>query len=176
MVTPRISKETHTPIPGKAEIESLQDFQKTILSEMKNMRSFLETVEQIEDTVIGSNKSQCNRQNQEPEFFVDLLRNRVSALERELIEKNATIDFLLKERGKPVSYKKENQNIIIDANQENEEGTKPWNSAEKKKGNQQRQHQKNPILVVGDSMLTGISGKGLSKKQCFIDKFFWWCQ
>ena len=34
-VTPRINKEPHTPIPGKAEIESLQDFQKTILSEMK---------------------------------------------------------------------------------------------------------------------------------------------
>ena len=60
-VTPRINKETHTPISGKAEIESLQDFQKTILSEMKNMRSFLETVDQrviqIEDIVIGSNKS-----------------------------------------------------------------------------------------------------------------------
>ena len=27
-VTPRINKQTHTPIPGKAEIESLQDFQK----------------------------------------------------------------------------------------------------------------------------------------------------
>ena len=44
-VTPRINKETHTPIPGKAEIESLQDFQKAIYSEMKNMRSFLEKVD-----------------------------------------------------------------------------------------------------------------------------------
>ena len=64
-VTTRINKETHTPIPGKAEIGSLQDFQITILSEMKNMHSFLETVDQrviqIEDTVTGSNKSQCNR-------------------------------------------------------------------------------------------------------------------
>ena len=77
-------------------------------------------------------------------------------MERELFEKNGIIDFLLKERSKPVSYKKENQNIIIDATQENEEGTKPRKSAEKKKGNQQ--------LVVGDSMLTGISGRGLSKK------------
>ena len=160
-VTPRIKKETHTTIPGKAGIESLQDFLKTILSEMKNMRSFLKTVEQriiqIEDTVIGSNKSQCNRQNQESEFFVDLIRNRISTLERELIEENAIIDFPLKERSKPVSYKKENisskyiikiyQNIIIDANQENEEGTKPRNSAEKKKGNQQRQQtQKRNIL------------------------------
>ena len=137
---------------------------------MKIMRNFLETVEQrliqIEDTVVGSNKSQCNRQNQEPEFFVDLLRNRISTLERELIEKNAIIDFLLKERSKSVSYKKENQNIIIDANQENEERTKPQNSAEKKKGNQQRQQQQQKIniLVVGDSMSTGISGKSLSKK------------
>ena len=53
-VTSPVNKETHTPIPGKAEIENLQDFQKAILSEMKNMRSFLETVEkrviQIEDT------------------------------------------------------------------------------------------------------------------------------
>ena len=56
----------------------------------------------------------------------------MSTLERELIEKNAVIDFLLKKRSKPVSYKKEKQNIIIDANQENEKGTKPRNSAEKK--------------------------------------------
>ena len=85
-VTLRVNKETHTPIPGKAEIENLQDLQNAILSEMKNMRSFLETVEkrviQIEDTVIGSNKSQCNRQNQEPEFFVDLLRNNIKFRER----------------------------------------------------------------------------------------------
>ena len=39
-VTSRINKETHT-----SEVDSLQDFQKTILSEMKNMRSFLEKVE-----------------------------------------------------------------------------------------------------------------------------------
>ena len=101
-VTPRINKENHTPIPGKAAIKSLQDFQKTILSEMKNMCGFLETVDQrviqIEDTAIGSNKSQCNQQNQEPEFFVDSLRNRMSTLERELIEKNAIIDFLLKKK------------------------------------------------------------------------------
>lgn len=64
-VTPGISKETHTPIPGKAEIESLQNFQKSILCEMKNKRSFLELVEQrlveIEDTVIGSKQSKCNQ-------------------------------------------------------------------------------------------------------------------
>ena len=73
-------------------------------------------------------------------FFVALLRNRISTLERELIKKNTIIDFLLKERSNPVSYKKENESIIIEANQENEEGTKPRNSAEKKKGNQQQQH------------------------------------
>ena len=79
------------------------------LSEMKNMRSSLETFEQrviqIEDTGISSNKSQCNRQVQKPEFFADLLRNRISTLVRELIKKNTIIDFLLKERSKPLSYK-----------------------------------------------------------------------
>ena len=96
---------------------------------MKNMRSFFETAEQrffqIKDTVIGSNKRQCNRQSQAPEVFVDLLKNRTKTLERELIDKNAIIDFLLKEGSKPVSYKKENQNFIVDASQENEEETKP---------------------------------------------------
>ena len=81
-VTPRINKETHTPIPGKAEIKSLQDYQKTILSEMKNMRSFLETVDQrviqIENNVIGSNKSQCKFRFIRFVDFVDLLRNRIS--------------------------------------------------------------------------------------------------
>ena len=42
-----MNKETYTLIPGKAEIESLQGLSKRILSEMKNIRSFLETVEQI---------------------------------------------------------------------------------------------------------------------------------
>ena len=88
-----------------------------------------------------------------------------STLEKELIEKSAKIDFLLKERSKPVSYKKEHQNIIIDANQENEEGTKPRNSTEKKRGtNYGNNNRKRNTLVVGDSMLTGISEKSLSKK------------
>ena len=103
---------------------------------MKNVRTLLEIVEQwvtqIEDIMIGSNKTQYNQQNQEPEFSVDLPRNRISNSERELIEKNVIIDFRLKERSKPVSYKKENQNIITDANKENEEGTKPRKSREKK--------------------------------------------
>ena len=92
-------------------------------------------------------------------FFVDLLKNRTSTFERErereLIEKNGITNFLLKERSKPISYKKENQNTIIDANEENEEGTKPRNSNEKKKRNQQQQQQqKRNILVAVDSMLT----------------------
>ena len=93
-------------------------------------------------------------------FFVDLLKNRTSTFERErerereLIEKNGITNFLLKERSKPISYKKENQNTIIDANEENEEGTKPRNSNEKKKRNQQQQQQqKRNILVAVDSML-----------------------
>ena len=44
-VNSRINKVTHSPILSKAETESLQDFQKTILSGIKNMRSFIETVE-----------------------------------------------------------------------------------------------------------------------------------
>ena len=53
--------------------------------------------------------------------FINLLRNKTSTLERKLIEKNATTDFFLKERSKLVSYKKENQKVIINADQENEE-------------------------------------------------------
>ena len=71
------------------------------------------------------------RQTSKMEHFAKIVNGL-----RELIEKNAIIDFLLKERSKPVSYKKENQDIITDANQENEEGTKPRNSTEKKNGNQ----------------------------------------
>ena len=42
---------------------------------------------------------------------------------------------------------------------------KPQKLAERKKANSQRQQQqKMDILVAGDFMLTGISGKGLSKK------------
>ena len=34
------------------------------------------------------------------------------------------IDFLLKARSKPVSYKRENQKVIIDADRENEKKSK----------------------------------------------------
>ena len=56
--------------------------------------------------MIGSRQSQCKQQNQEPTFFVDLLRKRISTLQRELVEKNTLTDFLLKERNKHVSHKK----------------------------------------------------------------------
>ena len=105
-VTSRINKLILL-CPVKLKLKVYKISKNTTLSKMKNMRSNLETVEQqviqIENTVIGSNKSQCNRQNQEPEFFVNLLRNRMSTVKRELIEK---CYFLLKERSKPVSYKK----------------------------------------------------------------------
>ena len=43
---------------------------------------------------------------------------------------------------------------------------------EKKRGNQQRQQQqKRNILFVGDSMLTGISGNGFSKKHVSVTGF-----
>ena len=77
--------------------------------------------------MIGSRQPQCNQQNQEPGFFVDLLRNRIST-------------FLLKERSKPVSYKKK-KNIVVDADQKNEKETKLRRSTETKKGNPQWQQQ-----------------------------------
>ena len=83
---------------------------------------------QIEGTVI----CQCNQQNQESQFFVDLPRNRISTLERDLFEENAIIEFLLIERSKPVRYKKENEKILIDTDQEHEEETKPQKFARKK--------------------------------------------
>lgn len=59
-VTPCINKETHTPIPGKAEIQSLQDFQQTVLSELENMRSFLEAVKWFW-VAVSWTKSYANR-------------------------------------------------------------------------------------------------------------------
>ena len=78
--------------------------------------------------MIGSRQPQCNQQNQEPGFFVNLLRNRIST-------------FLLKERSKPVSYKKKNIYIAVDADQKNEKETKLRRSTETKKGNPQWQQQ-----------------------------------
>ena len=72
---------------------------------------------------------------------------------------------MLKERSKLVSYKKENQKVIINADQENEEEIKPRKLEEKRKRDSQgQQQQKRNILVTGHSMLTGILGKSLSKK------------
>ena len=61
------------------------------------------------------------------------------------------IDFLLKARSKPESYKRENQKVIIDADRENEKKKQRENP-------QTQQQQERSILVAGNSILTEISG------------------
>ena len=56
------------------------------------------------NTVIGSKVTDCTQRSQKSWFLVGLLISRAASFEKQIIERNAGIDFFLKERSKSVSY------------------------------------------------------------------------
>ena len=85
------------------------------------------------------------------DFVINLLKDRISLLERQLIEKNSIVDFLVKHQMSPVATY---SNINCDNKVLNHESTDyNINKGDRKK-----------VIMFGDSFLNGINEKGLSKK------------
>ena len=91
---------------------------------------------------------------------MELLKNRVSTLEKQLVEKDVMIDFLL-------NQKVQNEIDYITfiskvSNPDSLRDKKPTNSNIKNSNSEERQ-EKVKIVVTGDSILTGVNEEGLSK-------------
>ena len=93
-------------------------------------------------------------------LVVELLKSRVSTLEKQLAEKDAFIDFLLNQK---VQNEMENTTFICNvSNSDIQRDKKPTDSNNKNSNNEEKQEKKK-IVVTGDSMLNSVNEKGLSK-------------
>ena len=93
-------------------------------------------------------------------FVINLVKDRISLLERQLIEKNSIIDFLVKHQMSPVAACSgvdfENKVLNSESAEVVKNGSLPNNNIGK--GDRKK------VIILGDSLLNGINEKGLSKR------------
>ena len=95
-------------------------------------------------------------------LYVDILKNRILELEKQLSEKNTIIDFLTKQlvaNSHDISKSQCSHNII-DRNRINKD--KNNDSLHEEKGIEDLS---NKVVIIGDSMLNNINSRGLSKSK-----------
>ena len=91
---------------------------------------------------------------------MELLKSRVSTLEKQLAEKGAIINFLLNQK---VQSEIDNTTFIGKvSNSDIQRDKKPTNSNIKNSNSEEKQ-EKVEIVVTGDSVLNGVNEKGLLK-------------
>ena len=91
---------------------------------------------------------------------MELLKSRVSTLEKQLAEKGAIINFLLNQK-----FQSEIDNTTFIrkvSNSDIQRDKKPTNSNIKNSNSEEKQ-EKVEIVVTGDSVLNGMNEKGLLK-------------
>ena len=93
-------------------------------------------------------------------FVINLLKDRISLLERQLIEKNSIIDFLVKHQMLSVATCSgvDCENKVL--NSESAEVVKNGSLPNDNIGKGDRKK----VIILGDSLLNGINEKGLSKR------------
>ena len=91
---------------------------------------------------------------------MELLKSRVSTLEKQLAEKGAIINFLLNQK---IQSEIDNTTFIRKvSNSDIQRDKKPTNSNIKNSNSEEKQ-EKVEIVVTGDSVLNGVNEKGLLK-------------
>ena len=113
---------------------------------------------------LKNNVSHNNNENSP--LLLEILKNRTSNLEKELIEKDAIINVLLKQKNETNN----NRCSVSKTVTENDEilETERGNSSPSSNSKQKRETQTEPlsrkkkIILAGDSMVNSISEKGLS--------------
>ena len=93
-------------------------------------------------------------------FVINLLKDKISLLERQLTEKNSIIDFLVKHRMSPVAACSGVDCEIKVLNSESAEVVKNGSLPNDNIGKGDRKK----VTILGDSLLNGINEKGLSKR------------
>ena len=136
----------------------------TEMEEKQFTRSTEEKFEELEMALLNiSGKNNVNYNNTENfSLLLEILKNRISSLEKELIEKDAIINFLLKQKNYTSSVNKtvtENDEIS-----KTERGNPSPSSNLKQKRETQTEplSRKNRIVLTRDSMVNGISETSFS--------------
>ena len=160
--------------PGDECTHNLVLFQ-NLLKEMEEIKRFTRSTErkfeELEialQNISGKNNANYNNTKKSP-LLLEILKNRISNLEKELIEKDAIVNFLLKQK----SETNNNTSPINKAATENDEilETERGNSSSSTNSKQKRETQTEPsskkkkIVLTGVSMVNGISEKGLTVNQ-----------
>ena len=102
--------------------------------------------------------------NEYSPFLLEILKNPISSLEKELMEKDAIINFLLKQKNE-TSDKLRLVNKTVTENYEileTERGNSSSSSNTKQKIETEPSSKKKKIILTGDSTVNGISEKGLN--------------
>ena len=125
----------------------------------------------IEDHLIGlcSSKSTTNSGNVSNNFCTELLKTRISELEKQLSEKNAIIDFLTTQliTNPPVTStnNKRNNNDHHQITNGNKNKNKNSNHDDAPLEKLSTDETRNEVIIIGDSMLNNINSHGLSKSK-----------
>ena len=143
------------------------------LKEIKTMGNFTRSAEkdfaEIENfiTSLSVNNHSVGMPDKEKEsereylLFVELSKNRILTLEKQLAEKDAIIDFLLNQKAQ---NEIDNTTFISKvSNSDIQRDKKPTNSNIKNSNNEEKQETKK-IVVTGDSMLNGVDKKGYQSR------------
>ena len=155
--------------PGNECTHNLVLFQ-NVLKEMKEIKQFtksterkFEELEMAHQNISGRNNV-IYSDNENSVLLLEILKNCISNLEEELIEKDAIIN-ILKQKNE-TNNNTSSVNKIVTENDEilqTERGnSSPGSNSKQKIETQTEPSKKKKIVLNGDSMVNGISEKGLS--------------
>ena len=156
--------------PGDECTHNLVLFQ-NLLKEMEEIKRFTKLTERkfekLEMALQNiSGKSNVNYSNNENSLsLLEILKNCIFNLEKELIEKYAIINFLLKQKNETNNNRSSVNKTVTENDEivETEGGnSSPSSNSKQKIQNQAVPSSKKEMVLTGDSTVNGISEKGLS--------------
>ena len=130
----------------------------------KSTEQKFEELEMASQNISGKNNANYSNNENSP-LLLEILKNHISSPEKELIEKDAIINFLLNQNNE-TNNNTSSVNKTVTENDEIVE-TERVNSSPSSNSKQKIETQTEPlsmkkIVLTGDSMVNGISEKGLS--------------
>ena len=140
------------------EIETMKNFTKSVEKKFEEIENFITSLS-VNNHSVGTPEKEKESEREYP-LVVELLKSRVSTLEKQLAEKDAIIDFLLNQK---VQNEIDNTTFISKVSNSDIQRDKKTTNSNIKNSNNEEKQEKKKIVVTGDSMLNGVNEKGLSK-------------
>ena len=129
----------------------------------KSTEQKFEELEMASQNISGKNNANYSNNENSP-LLLEILKNHISSPEKELIEKDAIINFLLNQNNETNNNTSSVNKTVTENDEivEIESGNSSLSSNSKQKIETHTEpSSKKKIVLTGDSMLSGISEKGL---------------